>query len=133
VYRDGVEVVASRSTVDNVEHVSLSGLGPGYYEFQVQRLAVAGSGDGETYAVAWDSDQIWIQTVQADFDHDGDVDQEDFGHLQVCLSGPGVPQTDPTCQDAKLDNDSDVDPDDLAILLQCLSGSDVAVTPDCAN
>ncbi len=33
---------------------------------------------------------------QADFDRDHDVDQDDFGALQRCLTAPGVPQ-DPEC------------------------------------
>ncbi|MBP7936436.1 MAG: hypothetical protein KA354_17495 [Phycisphaerae bacterium] len=31
-----------------------------------------------------------------DFDHDGDVDQSDFGLLQRCFSGAGEP-ADPDC------------------------------------
>jgi hypothetical protein len=46
--------------------------------------------------------------VRADFDADGDLDQEDFGLFQVCLKGPGVPQLDRGCLDARLDGD-DVD------------------------
>ena len=60
-----------------------------------------------------------------DFDSDGDVDQEDFGHLQGCLSGAGVPQTDPNCIGADLDKDTDVDQEDLSGLRDCLSGPNV--------
>lgn len=68
-----------------------------------------------------------------DFDRDGDVDQADFGHLQVCLRGTNVLQTDPSCQDAKLDADSDVDQDDVDVFLRCLSGSRITADPNCAN
>jgi hypothetical protein len=74
--------------------------------------------------------------VAPDFDHDGDVDQRDFGHLQTCFSGTFVPQNDPNCQDANLDkagSDNDVDSDDLAILLNCMSGPGVLAAPDCAG
>ncbi|UCD29397.1 MAG: immunoglobulin domain-containing protein [Planctomycetota bacterium] len=58
-----------------------------------------------------------------DFDIDGDVDQEDFGHLQLCMSGIGIPQTDPDCQDADFDDDTDVDQGDFNIFENCMSGS----------
>ncbi|MBP7935667.1 MAG: hypothetical protein KA354_13555 [Phycisphaerae bacterium] len=63
-----------------------------------------------------------------DFDDDGDVDQEDFGHLQACLSGSRDPQNDPRCADAHLDRDSDVDQQDLAVFRRCSSGA--AYRPD---
>jgi len=68
-----------------------------------------------------------------DFDGDYDVDQEDFGHLQACLSG--VPQADPTCQDANLDGDSGlfVNTNDLQIFRRCLSGEGVPADPSCAE
>ncbi|HOW73384.1 MAG TPA: lamin tail domain-containing protein [Phycisphaerae bacterium] len=61
--------------------------------------------------------------VPCDFDHDGDVDQEDFGYLQGCFSGYGVPQTNPACLDARLAGHDYVDQQDLAIFRACLSGS----------
>ncbi len=70
--------------------------------------------------------------IPGDFDGDSDVDQEDFGHLQVCLSGPGVAQTDPDCQDANLDGDNDVDHDDYGIFQECMSGADTPADPKCA-
>jgi len=56
-----------------------------------------------------------------DFDSDGDVDQNDFGHLQGCYSGDGTTyQTG--CQDADLDTDGDVDGFDYSLLDACKSG-----------
>lgn len=69
--------------------------------------------------------------VPADFDADGDVDMQDFGHLQACLSGPAIPQTDPVCQNARLDADTDVDQNDLALFLACFSGANVPSNPAC--
>jgi len=71
--------------------------------------------------------------IPVDFDDDGDVDQEDFGYFQVCLSGPDIVQDDPGCFDARLDNDDDVDQDDLAIFQACISGADVPADPGCAD
>ncbi len=68
-----------------------------------------------------------------DFDHDGDVDQGDFGHLQACLTGAGVPQTDPDCSDARLDSNEDVSASDVALFLQCLSGAQTPADPACAR
>jgi hypothetical protein len=71
--------------------------------------------------------------VQADYDHDGDVDQEDYSHFQVCLSGSFNPQDDPDCQDAKFDLDDDVDEDDLDVFLACIQGHGVYADPQCAS
>jgi hypothetical protein len=71
--------------------------------------------------------------VAGDLDGDRDVDQEDFGHFQRCLSGSGVWQTDPACADARLDSDEDVDLDDFTIFQRCMSGSDVLADGDCAD
>jgi hypothetical protein len=71
--------------------------------------------------------------VPGDMNRDGDVDQEDFGNFQSCLSGSGVPQTDPACQNAKLDLDSDVDLNDLKVFQKCMSGANVWADPDCAE
>jgi len=60
-----------------------------------------------------------------DFNGDDDVDQEDFGHLQECMSGNGVDQNDPNCQDAKLDDDDDVDVTDAGLFIGCMSGANV--------
>ncbi len=73
---------------------------------------------------------LWLP---GDIDGDDDVDMEDFGRFQLCLTGPFVPQDDPLCQEALLDGDDDVDKDDLNILHNCLSGADVSGDPDCAD
>jgi RNA polymerase sigma-70 factor (ECF subfamily) len=59
LYADGVEIAASRSMVDNVEHISLTSLQPGHYELHVERLPVMSSGNSEKYAIAWYSDGSW--------------------------------------------------------------------------
>jgi hypothetical protein len=71
--------------------------------------------------------------VPGDFDNDCDVDQEDFGHFQRCLTGPGIEVTDLSCLDAMLDNDADVDADDFGVFQACLSGANIAADPSCVG
>ncbi|HNO77103.1 MAG TPA: DNRLRE domain-containing protein [Phycisphaerae bacterium] len=56
-----------------------------------------------------------------DFDHDGDVDSDDFAVFAECLAGPGVLTPPGGCSpgdftDADQDSDGDVDLDDFALL-----------------
>ena len=61
-------------------------------------------------------------TSPADFDGDSDVDQVDFGHLQVCYSGSGQ-NHGAGCDDADLDSDGDVDHNDFGIFQAYLGGA----------
>ncbi len=70
--------------------------------------------------------------VRGDLNRDGDVDQQDFGELQACLSGPGAAAS-AGCASADLDADTDVDCDDAAVLLGCLSGANTPADPDCGR
>ncbi|MBI4579291.1 MAG: hypothetical protein HY718_06285 [Planctomycetes bacterium] len=67
----------------------------------------------------------------ADFNRDGDVDHEDFGHMQACLSELNLPPPDPACFNARLDPDVDVDQADLAVFLDCYSGPAIGANPIC--
>ncbi len=69
--------------------------------------------------------------VPGDFDADNDIDIEDFGAFQLCLTGSYEPQDDPACIDALMDTDDDVDQADVSIFKNCLSGADVVVDPNC--
>lgn len=68
----------------------------------------------------------------ADGDDDRDVDQADFGFLQVCLSGSGV-ALQSGCEKADLDADNDVDAADLQLFRGCMSGDGVRADEDCAD
>jgi hypothetical protein len=74
-----------------------------------------------------------LPSVSADFDHDLDVDQDDFGHLQACLTGNGVIITDLSCINADLNKDAFVTGADIAIFMNCLSGANVPAQPGCAG
>lgn len=65
-----------------------------------------------------------------DHDRDGDMDMEDFGWFQSCLTGAGKPQNAPECVDARLD-DEDVDSTDLLRFMACLGGAGVPASPTC--
>jgi len=69
----------------------------------------------------------------ADLDHDGDVDMEDYGLFQRCLSGRNVVQASPACAGTHLDLDTDVDENDLALFLQCFTGPGQKAAPGCTT
>jgi hypothetical protein len=78
--------------------------------------------------------EVWgeIPPIPGDFDHDGDVDQVDFGLFQRCYAGAGVSQTDPQCDETRLDTiDDDVDLDDFGIFQGCTSGPNIPADPMC--
>lgn len=78
--------------------------------------------------------QLLIKSLYlGDFDGDHDVDAEDFGHLQACISGPGVAVTDPDCLDAQFDTDIDIDQDDVNAFTACLSGPGLTPGDSCLN
>lgn len=65
-----------------------------------------------------------------DFDHDGDVDQSDFGLLQACFTDPGQPPPVP-CEIADMNGDLQVDQNDLVPFHRCFSGAAVPSAPGC--
>lgn len=76
---------------------------------------------------------LTVEPIPGDFDGDSDVDQANFGHLQACLSGNGIPPADERCDDADLDRDKDVDADDYVIFAGCSSGANISADPGCAE
>jgi len=68
-----------------------------------------------------------------DFDADNDVDQEDFGYFQTCMTGNGNTQNSYECLDTLLDNDDDVDLSDFVIFQGCMSGANIPLDPNCAD
>ncbi|MBI4580127.1 MAG: glycoside hydrolase family 9 protein [Planctomycetes bacterium] len=72
--------------------------------------------------------QVVPRQYPGDFDHDGDVDASDFGHMQTCFSDIGLPRP-PGCEDADFDSDGDVDKDDFNVFQRCFRGP--GGTPGC--
>jgi len=103
-------------------------LTPGNYAGHLQVASVSASNSPQTVTV-----NLTVKSGPGDFDLDSDVDQEDFGRFQACLTGPGIPQNDPACLDARLDADSDVDAADLTLFRQCVSGPGIPANSNCLN
>jgi hypothetical protein len=124
----GSEATGPGNTTDHV--VQLVGLTPlTVYHFRV--WSEAGG-----YAPHHSADltfQSGLPAPTPDLDHDGDVDQSDFGLFQACLSGPGIAQSALGCLEARLDVDEDVDEADFAIFQDCLSGPGVPAGSGCVQ
>ncbi len=108
-------------------------------------ISTADSGDAANYRCvvsnlygSTPSDQAALEVTPppgppGDFDGDLDVDQDDFGCFQACLTGPAVPQNDPACAKALLDDATGVADGDMILFLQCMSGPGVPADPNCAS
>jgi hypothetical protein len=76
---------------------------------------------------------IPVPHAVADFDQDGDVDQEDFGIFQRCYSdSPPLPLAG-VCLQVDLDGNGVVNHSDFAVFLSCLSGPDIPADPMCGR
>jgi beta-mannanase len=67
-----------------------------------------------------------------DFDHDGDVDQQDFGVLQNCL-GVANPSANPICAPVNLKEDNAINGLDVDMFKGCMSGSTIPGNDNCAS
>jgi hypothetical protein len=70
--------------------------------------------------------------IPGDLDRNGAVDADDLAPFEACASGPGIPQLEPECLNARLDADEDVDQADFGVLQRCWSGP-LPGDPACAN
>ncbi|HOW73663.1 MAG TPA: hypothetical protein PKY77_23940 [Phycisphaerae bacterium] len=81
-----------------------------------------------------------------DFDGDGDVDMDDFGRFQACVTGPAMPYTPASLlagctlyRDANgripadFDKDTDVDQEDFGVFQRCYSGPGGLPDPACVD
>ena len=77
----------------------------------------------------------------ADTDGDGDVDHDDFGVLQLCITGTGgtIPSVPEYCvcfdrpEGEPPAADGDIDQTDIAGFEACASGPDVPADPACED
>lgn len=70
------------------------------------------------------------QLRRGDLDFDADIDMDDFGILQRCLSGVELPFPS-VCRNGDLDNDGRASDTDVEILQGCLTGSGIPADADC--
>ncbi|HOQ85810.1 MAG TPA: DUF362 domain-containing protein [Phycisphaerae bacterium] len=108
-----------------------AGMSPGTY---TARIVV--SDNGSTPEPARQSPTtipvtLVVETVKADFDFDGDVDQGDYGFLQSCLNGEMMPIPGSACVAADLQKDGDVDQADVALFQLCFGAPDVIAPATC--
>jgi hypothetical protein len=99
------------------------------YESEASRIRVIGSLDPTATSIT--TVAVVYNNVRGDFDHDGDVDLDDFGRFQLCMSGPEVTQSDVQCAPVLLDDDDDVDQEDFGFFQRCISGAGMAADVAC--
>lgn len=85
--------------------------------------------DGNVYALASRS----AFAIPTDVDKDGDVDQTDFGYVQICLTPNGNIEVLPGCEPVNFNLDPLVDQADVEMLLDCLSGANRDIDTNCLN
>ena len=87
------------------------------------------------YAAAWPvGSGTRCNRPAPDFDGDGDVDLEDFGAFQACLTGGLDPEglfNPAICVCMDFDGDQDVDGPDMGIFIRCLSAPGIPASPTC--
>jgi CubicO group peptidase (beta-lactamase class C family) len=109
-------------------HYLASGLSIGTYVASIQ-VTDNGSSPPAGNSPQNISVTLHVVSVLPDLDEDGDVDQEDFGEFQACLSGQDTPP--PSCLGADFNHNGLVDQLDFAVFLGCLSGPNVMADRTC--
>lgn len=75
----------------------------------------------------------WPGPPAPDLDRDGDVDLDDFGRFQACVTGSEIGPPDTGCEKTDFDGDNDVDLSDFGVFQRCISGPDQLAETDCAD
>jgi hypothetical protein len=70
--------------------------------------------------------------IPQDFDHDCDVDLDDYTAFRDCFSGPMVHDA-PGCEAKDLDGDNDVDMLDFGLFQRCYTGAGQPVVAGCGG
>jgi len=105
----------SESDIINVNY-DISGLSSGVYSATITVQDPNAINSPQTIAVT-----LTLEVV-GKYDNDDDVDQEDFGLFQECMSGDGV-LLEIGCEDKDIDGDLDVDVNDFVIFQGCMGGA----------
>ena len=105
---------------------------PATGEVHIRFAVIPEAGFTSGYGYYIDDIQVEVIYHRSDWDHDGDVDQSDFGLFQACISGPAVP-LQPGCEAQDLDGDDDVDLTDFGLFQRCLTGSSGIPDFDCTQ
>ena len=124
---DGVSGVDADQTVD--QRVKIINFGPNFNIYDVNYDGFVDYADHPGLTLT----QCPGGCAPPDFDRDGDVDMDDFGHYQGCVTGAKLAPPADTCYDADLDHDFDVDQADYGHFQVCLSGSGVVASPSCMD
>lgn len=120
---DGKPGIDADGVVNN--RVQLVDFGPNFSPFDVNY-------DGVVDVL--DRDAINTEKRRGgDFDRDGDVDQADFGHLQLCYGSRVADAPVDGCENADLDRDGFVDQQDLDKFQECATGPGIGGDPDCPD
>jgi len=120
----------SDGVVDNIDSITNYSYRSSKLKVYTASLTVTDNDGHSNTATA----QITVDVNQiCDFNNDTDVDQEDFGHFQECMTGVGITQNIPDCFDTLIDDDDDVDLTDFVIFQGCMSGANVPADINCNN
>ncbi len=118
---DGVDVTGTQSTPPTTGWQDWKTVSVGNVAMPAGRHILRVTMDTGGWNLNWIGIGAAPVVYPMDFDHDHDVDQSDFAHLQECLIG--YPQTvSAECQDANLNHDDLVDELDLILFLGCMAG-----------
>lgn len=77
--------------------------------------------------------KIVVTPRPPDYDYDGDVDLDDFGRFEVCVTGPDLGPTGLGCAPMDLDDDGDVDQSDFGLFQRCYGGPGKLANPHCTD
>jgi uncharacterized protein (DUF362 family) len=116
-------------------HYDLAGMGVGTYHANITITDDGSTLDDGTPMPAHNSPVVVpvtlnLRSVKPDIDGDCDVDQEDWGTMQACLSGELMPIA-PGCEKFDFQKDLDVDWVDVGFFQQCFGGPGVCAPAAC--
>jgi hypothetical protein len=72
-----------------------------------------------------DNAGVHVDIPDADYDVDGDVDDDDFSAFTLCFTGADTPPVDPDCYFFDFDSDGDIDCDDWGLFAVVWTGPPV--------